>query len=77
MFIPILVPGHKRDELRRSLIADNIFCPIHWPVSQYHVLDEKTRAIYENELSLVCDQRYNEDDMNRIADAIRLFLKEN
>ncbi len=75
MFVPILVPNGKRDELRRFLINNEIYCPIHWPVSEYHKLDDKTVQIYENELSLVCDQRYTKDDMNRMVNIIKQFME--
>ena len=77
LFVPILVPCGKRDELRRYLIEHDIYCPIHWPVSKYHVLDKSVEAIYKNELSLVCDQRYTEDDMYRIVNTIKSFWKGN
>jgi len=76
MFVPVLVPDGKRNELRRHLINNEIYCPFHWPVSEYHKLSDKTDTIYANELSLVCDQRYTEDDMNRMVDVIREFWKE-
>lgn len=76
MFVPIFVPDGQRDKLRDYLIQNKIYCPIHWPVSKYHKLDERTRIIYENELSLVCDQRYTEEDMNRIVERINNFWKE-
>ena len=76
MFVPVFVPDGKRDALRRYLINNEIYCPIHWPVSGYHKLDERTAHIYENELSLVCDQRYTEEDMNRMVDTINTFWKE-
>ena len=73
MFVPILVPDGRRDELRRYLIENKIYCPIHWPESAYHKLDEMTEKIYRNELSLVCDQRYSEDDMNRMIEVINIW----
>ena len=76
MFVPIFVPGGKRDELRRHLIKNEIYCPVHWPLSAYHRLDEQPEIIYKNELSLVCDQRYTEEDMYRIVDVIKQFWKE-
>lgn len=76
MFVPVLVPGGKRNELRRYLIKNEIYCPIHWPVSDYHRLDGKERYIYDNELSLVCDQRYTEEDMHRMVETIKAFWKE-
>lgn len=76
MFVPILVPDGKRDRLRHYLINNEIYCPIHWPVSEYHRLDDKTDVIYKCELSLICDQRYTEKDMNRIVETIKMFWKE-
>ena len=75
MFVPILVPNGKRDELRKFLIQNEIYCPVHWPVSEHHKLGKKEQFIYDNELSLVCDQRYTEEDMNRIVDVITTFWK--
>lgn len=76
MFVPILVPNGKRDELWRYLIKHEIYCPIHWPASEYHRLGDKELKLYQSELSLVCDQRYTEDDMYRIIDTIEQFWKE-
>lgn len=77
MFVPILVPNGKRDEMRRFLIEHEIYCPIHWPLSKYHGrVDKQTMALYKNELSLVCDQRYTEDDMYRLVETIDLLWKE-
>lgn len=76
MFVSVLVPDDMRDKLRRFLINNDIYCPVHWPVSSYHKLNENERFIYDNELSLVCDQRYTEEDMQRIIDTIRLFMEE-
>lgn len=73
MFVPIIVPNGKRDVLRRHLIEREIYCPVHWPLTEHHASDKKTLELYENELSLVCDQRYDESDMERIIKAIREF----
>lgn len=75
MFVPVFVPGGKRDELRRYLVRHEIYCPVHWPVSGYHKFDDRTEYIYENELSLVCDQRYSEEDMFRMIEVINAFWK--
>ena len=76
LFVPILVPDGQRDALRSYLISKEIYCPIHWPISAYHQLDDRTKYIYENELSLICDQRYQEADMLRIIASINEFMKE-
>ena len=75
MFVPILVPGGRRDELRRYLIENEIYCPIHWPVSDRCRLNKRTESLYRNELSLVCDQRYTEEDMMRMIETIIRFWK--
>ncbi len=76
MFVPILVPHEKRDELQGYLIQHEIYCPVHWPVSKYHKLKGRESEIYQNELSIICDQRYTEEDMYRIVDTIDRFWKE-
>ena len=76
MFVQIIVPNGRRDELRNFLIKNDIYCPIHWPVSEYHKLNKKEKFLYDNELSLVCDQRYTEDDMRRMVKVIETFMGE-
>ena len=73
LFVPVLV--ENRDNLRRHLIEHEIYCPVHWPVSRYHQLSKETEAFYNWELSLVCDQRYTEQDMLRMVDVIKEFLR--
>ena len=75
LFVPVIVPNNKRNNLQRFLISKNIYCPVHWPMSQYHKLNKDERFIYDNEISLVCDQRYTETDMARIIDTINSFMK--
>lgn len=76
MFVPILVPDGKRNLLRSYLIDREIYCPVHWPVSAYHNPERRSESIYQNELSLVCDQRYTGKEMERIVKTINSFLKE-
>ena len=75
MFVPLLVPDGKRNDLRQYLIENEIYCPVHWPASQYHKLEKGMFNIYENELSLVCDQRYTENDMDRMVEIIKKYWK--
>lgn len=74
LFVPILVPGGKRDALRRFLIEREIYCPVHWPASSLHRLTEEEQRVYDEEISLVCDQRYGEADMARVLRAIGEFF---
>ena len=75
LFVPVLVP-EGRDRLRKHLIDNSIYCPIHWPLSVYHTgISEKGRVLYEHELSLICDQRYDEKDMDRIVQVLWNYSK--
>lgn len=77
LFVPIFLEKEKRNSLRLYLIEKNIYCTFHWPVSRYHRLTEKDRMLYESELSLICDQRYTEEDMLNIVRVIKKFFEEN
>lgn len=61
LFVPISTDN--RDALHRYLVENEIYCPIHWPEND---LDG-------TELSIVCDQRYDVKDMQRICEVIDAF----
>jgi len=61
LFVPIFT--NDRDRLREHLINNQIYCPIHWPGSD----------VNGTELSLICDQRYDLEDMEKIVLAIKEF----
>ena len=71
LFVPVFLKREDRDSLRRCLIAQGIYCPVHWP----EVMGAPA-GIRENELSLICDQRYNEGDMDAIVSAIRQWYQD-
>lgn len=71
LFFPIFMKTGDRDALRKYLIDNGIYCPIHWP----EVMGA-TIGVRENELSLICDQRYSEGDMQAIVDAIHIWNNE-
>lgn len=75
LFVPILVKKDLRDDLRKHLIQNEIYCPVHWPISAYHSPNSQTQALYDGELSLVCDQRYSEEDMLRAVKVIKKFFE--
>ncbi|XME02214.1 hypothetical protein QYZ88_016295 [Lachnospiraceae bacterium C1.1] len=66
LFIPIMV--YNRNKIRKALFSENIFSPIHWPNKDAKI--QGSNELYETELSLICDQRYNEEDMERILRGI-------
>lgn len=75
LFVPVAVPAEQRDVLRRHLIQNEMYCPVHWPLTDHHHPDAKTRRLYDTELSLVCDQRYTPEDMERLVKTIKMYWK--
>lgn len=73
--VPVFVPiffktKERRDFVRKILIDNQIYCPIHWPKNSLVTPEMKVNKIFDTELSLICDQRYTEKDMNKIVDVI-------
>lgn len=64
LFVPILIPN--RDKVRTHLTKNEIYCPVHWPRPE-----GCESNIYNQELSLICDQRYGIEDMERIVSTIK------
>ncbi|NLM45161.1 MAG: hypothetical protein GX201_14335 [Clostridiales bacterium] len=75
LFVPIMVESSVRESLRNYLISNNIFCPVHWPIPRGHHLTTEITKLYKQELSLICDQRYDHKDMKRITDVVEEFVK--
>ncbi|WP_144362890.1 hypothetical protein V6B71_03415 [Mediterraneibacter gnavus] len=76
LFVPIIINNGMRDSLRKYLISKDIYCPVHWPLSDQHKgITKRAAKIYREELSLLCDHRYNADDMERIINEIHKFLR--
>ena len=75
LFVAIAVSLNDRDALRKHLIANQIYCPVHWPFSDTHPNHSKSQPLFDTELSLICDQRYELDDMQRMINAIKEFFQ--
>jgi dTDP-4-amino-4,6-dideoxygalactose transaminase len=73
LFVPVICRRGKRDNLKQFLIQNNIYCPVHWPKSDLLLTNYKSDLIYDRELSLVCDQRYDTFDMERIITTVDRF----
>lgn len=69
LFVPILL-REKRDDVRRHLADNKIYCPVHWPRPDAAC----SSNLYEMELSLICDQRYDENDMERLVSVLEKSL---
>jgi hypothetical protein len=63
--LPVAI--ENRDEVRRMLMEERIYLPVHWPK-----LSEEGYCgfLRDHELSLVIDQRYGPKDMRRIAETL-------
>lgn len=78
LFFPVIFCSKKhRDKFRKYLIDNEVYCPVHWPISPIHRLTGKTMEIYGRCLSVICDQRYNSSDMFRILELIDNYKGEN
>lgn len=73
--VPVLIENRLRNKLRKYLIDNRIYCPIHWPLSVFHTISAEAKEIYDKELSFVCDQRYGRKDMEREALVIKDFFR--
>lgn len=63
-----------RPALQRLLAQDSIYAPVIWPVEDERVLiDDEIKYIYDHILAIPCDQRYDEDDMNRAVGIINNY----
>ncbi len=71
LFIPMVFKN--RDTIRRKLREHNIFCPVHWP--RLNEIATKSNKLYDNELSLVIDQRYDKNDLSKIISIIEDCIK--
>lgn len=63
---------HNRDRIRHTLFADGIYPPVHWPVPA--IVPEPFRAsrrLAEEIMTLPCDQRYGEGEMEKMVARIR------
>lgn len=66
LFVPVLFETkEQRDYVRKKLIEQQIYCPIHWPQPKQIPTEFKVNDIVSRELSLICDQRYGLSDIKR------------
>ncbi|MBQ0036863.1 MAG: hypothetical protein KBT35_08115 [Firmicutes bacterium] len=75
LYFPIIVPNGEKENLRKYLVQKNIYCPTHWQLTNLHNISDKAKYIYDNELSLICDQRYSVEDMRHLINEIKEYYK--
>lgn len=72
LFVPIYLAN--RDKVRKYLFAHDVFCPVHWPTDGLPL--QKGKEMSEHELSLIVDQRYGLQDMDRILNLLDEVIHE-
>ena len=71
LFVPIVFSNsEQRAYVVKKLVEAQIYCPTHWP----HPNANCQSNLYDKELSLICDQRYSEEDMKRIVSVLLNIL---
>lgn len=68
LFVPIILDNSTRNSLRQFLIQNNVYLPVHWPS------EKDKNNIFDRELSLICDQRYNVQQIECYLDLIDRFF---
>lgn len=72
-----IVLSEQRDELLKHLIENNIYCNIHWKITEEcSKIDVISCMISERILTIPCDQRYGEFEMEYIVDVLDKFNPE-
>lgn len=73
--VPIVFSSQEiRNNFLEYMKAKDIYLPVHW--IRDNVVTEEAKDISERIISLVIDQRYQEKEMCKVADAIIAFAKE-
>lgn len=74
LYFPILV--EDRPTLQKYLGDNAIYAPIVWPKDVHQFLQcDGAEYVYKHLLCIPIDQRYDADDMNRIAKTINQFYR--
>lgn len=69
LYFPLLV--NNRDIIQQKLAEKNLYCPVIWPIDEKaRLISPFSRFISDHILAIPCDQRYNVNDMKKIADMI-------
>lgn len=75
LFYPVYIKKN-RNEVQQRLAEHEVYCPVHWHVSEHVKDSEIIENIYDIILSIPCDQRYGLNDMLRITEVMRNLQKQ-
>lgn len=67
LFVPILL--EDRNTVRKRMFQNEVFCPVHWPLEGLSL--KKGAEMAQHELSLIVDQRYGQNDIEKIINCIK------
>jgi dTDP-4-amino-4,6-dideoxygalactose transaminase len=72
LVFPIRTAAGRRDALRRELVAQRLFCPVHWRLPREIGAGEfsESHQLSSQILGLPLDQRYDEEDMKTLLDRL-------
>lgn len=73
LFVPVMIKAEYRDGLRDYLSENSVFCPVHWPIPESVAINSRNVVFYEEELSLVCDQRYSGTELDVLLNLLGAF----
>ena len=75
LYMQIYVHSGQRDALQQALIKERLYCPIIWhtPLQVLEQCPDIDVDFHEDMLSLVIDQRYDLQDMERLVQNINKF----
>lgn len=75
-FVPfgIVIESTNRDELLNYLIKHNIYCNVHWRLVD-KTQNNDSNYLSHNLITIPCDQRYSDKEMDYIATVIRKYEK--
>lgn len=72
LFVPVIVKTQElREELKKQLISRQIYCPVHWPRNSMTAPQMEVNKIFSREVSLICDQRYTPEQLERMVQTIK------
>ena len=68
--VPMVYPLYSENgtHIREELIRHSVFCAKYWPNVEYSDNQSMEFKLTNNVLSIPIDQRYNQEDMQRIVD---------
>lgn len=66
--------GRNRDNLLKYLIDNNIYCNVHWRLDE-RKQNSDIRYLSDSVITIPCDQRYKEEEMDYIANILEHWEK--